>query len=294
MSGIRAVGVVGAGLMGSGIAQAAATAGFDTVLRDVDEAQLLKARAGIEKSTAKFVEKGQLTEADRNSALGRLTTTTALDPLAGADLVIEAAPEVVDLKIRIFRELDSLCPRTTAFASNTSSISIDVLAAGSGRPDRFVGLHFFNPVPLMPLVEVIRGASTSQPTYDAALGFVRRLGKETVEARDVPGFVVNLLLVPFLLDAVRALERGVASVADIDRGMMLGCGHPMGPLTLLDFVGLDTVVRIGEIMFAGYGEERYVAPALLQRMVASGLLGRKSGKGFYDYSVTPPTAVSLV
>lgn len=294
MSGIRAVGVVGAGLMGSGIAQAAATAGFDTVLRDVDEAQLLKARAGIEKSTAKFVEKGQLTEADRNAALGRLTTTTALDPLAGADLVIEAAPEVVDLKIRIFRELDSLCPRTTAFASNTSSISIDVLAAGSGRPDRFVGLHFFNPVPLMPLVEVIRGASTSQPTYDAALGFVRRLGKETVEARDVPGFVVNLLLVPFLLDAVRALERGVASVADIDRGMMLGCGHPMGPLTLLDFVGLDTVVRIGEIMFAGYGEERYVAPALLQRMVASGLLGRKSGKGFYDYSVTPPTAVSLV
>ena len=294
MSGIRAVGVVGAGLMGSGIAQAAATAGFDTVLRDVDEAQLLKARAGIEKSTAKFVEKGQLTEADRNSALGRLTTTTALDPLAGADLVIEAAPEVVDLKIRIFRELDSLCPRPTAFASNTSSISIDVLAAGSGRPDRFVGLHFFNPVPLMPLVEVIRGASTSQPTYDAALGFVRRLGKETVEARDVPGFVVNLLLVPFLLDAVRALERGVASVADIDRGMMLGCGHPMGPLTLLDFVGLDTVVRIGEIMFAGYGEERYVAPALLQRMVASGLLGRKSGKGFYDYSVTPPTAVSLV
>lgn len=294
MSDIRAVGVVGAGLMGSGIAQAAATAGFETVLRDVDEAQLRKARAGIEKSTAKFVEKGQLTESDRNAALGRLTTTTALDPLAGADLVIEAAPEVVDLKIRIFRELDSLCPRTTAFASNTSSISIDVLAAGSGRPDRFVGLHFFNPVPLMPLVEVIRGASTSQPTYDAALGFVRRLGKETVEARDVPGFVVNLLLVPFLLDAVRAVERGVASVADIDRGMMLGCGHPMGPLTLLDFVGLDTVVRIGEIMFAGYGEERYVAPALLQRMVASGLLGRKSGKGFYDYSVTPPTAVSLV
>ena len=294
MSDIRAVGVVGAGLMGSGIAQAAATAGFETVLRDVDEAQLRKARAGIEKSTAKFVEKGQLTESDRNAALGRLTTTTALDPLARADLVIEAAPEVVDLKIRIFRELDSLCPRTTAFASNTSSISIDVLAAGSGRPDRFVGLHFFNPVPLMPLVEVIRGASTSQPTYDAALGFVRRLGKETVEARDVPGFVVNLLLVPFLLDAVRAVERGVASVADIDRGMMLGCGHPMGPLTLLDFVGLDTVVRIGEIMFAGYGEERYVAPALLQRMVASGLLGRKSGKGFYDYSVTPPTAVSLV
>lgn len=279
--------------MGAGIAQAAATSGFGTILRDVDEAALRKARAGIERSTAKFVEKGQLTPEARQAALGRLTMTTELRGLSGSDLVIEAVPENVDLKIHLFQELNSVCPRTTAFASNTSSLSIGLLGAGSGRPDRFVGLHFFNPVPLMPLVEVIRGADTSADTYSAALGFVRELGKETVEARDVPGFVVNLLLVPFLLDAVRALERGVASIGDIDRGMQLGCGHPMGPLTLLDFVGLDTVVRIGDIMHAGYGEERYAAPVLLRRMVAQGSLGKKSGKGFYDYAVTPPTPVRL-
>ena len=291
MSGIRSVGVVGAGLMGTGIAQASASAGFDTILRDVDEGALRKARAGIEKSTAKFVEKGQLTADARDAVLARVKTTTELGAMSGVDLVIEAVPELPATKIHLFHELNSVCPYPTAFASNTSSISITQLAAGSGRPDRFVGLHFFNPVPLMPLVEVIRGAETSPETYAAALGFVRRLGKETVEARDVPGFVVNLLLVPFLLDAVRALERGVANTADIDRGMVLGCGHPMGPLTLLDFVGLDTVVRIGEIMHAGYGEERYAAPPLLKRMVAAGSLGRKSGKGFYDYGVTPPAPV---
>jgi len=279
--------------MGAGIAQAAASAGFDTILRDVDEGALKRARAGMEKSTAKFVEKGQLTAEARAAALGRMTTTTELRAVAGVDLVIEAVPEDAVIKRNLFQELDSLCPRTTAFASNTSSLSIGMLAAGSGRPDRFVGLHFFNPVPLMPLVEVIRGAETSVETYAAALGFVRQLGKETVEARDVPGFVVNLLLVPYLLDAVRALERGVASTADIDRGMVLGCGHPMGPLMLLDFVGLDTVVRIGEIMFDGYREERYAPPALLQRMVAAGSLGRKNGKGFYDYAVTPPAPVNL-
>jgi len=293
VNGIRSVGVVGAGLMGAGIAQATASAGFDTILRDVDEGALRRARAGMEKSTAKFVEKGQLTAAHREAALARVRTTTSLGDMSGVDLVIEAVPEDAAIKIELFQELDSLCSRATAFASNTSSISIGVLAAGSGRPDRFVGLHFFNPVPLMPLVEVIRGARTSAETYAAALEFVRHLGKETVEARDVPGFVVNLLLVPFLLDAVRALERGVASIVDIDRGMVLGCGHPMGPLTLLDFVGLDTVVRIGEIMRSGYGEERYAAPSLLKRMVAAGSLGRKSGRGFYDYSVTPPAAVEL-
>ena len=293
MNGIRSVGVVGAGLMGAGIAQTTASAGFDTLLCDVDEGALRRARAGMEKSTAKFVEKGQLTAAHREAALARVRTTTSLGDMSGVDLVIEAVPEDAAIKIELFQELDSLCSRATAFASNTSSISIGVLAAGSGRPDRFVGLHFFNPVPLMPLVEVIRGAGTSAETYAAALEFVRHLGKETVEARDVPGFVVNLLLVPFLLDAVRALERGVASTVDIDRGMVLGCGHPMGPLTLLDFVGLDTVVRIGEIMRSGYGEERYAAPSLLKRMVAAGSLGRKSGRGFYDYSVTPPAAVEL-
>ena len=293
MTGIRSVGVVGAGLMGAGIAQATATAGFDTLLQDVEEGALKRARAGIEKSTAKLVEKGQLTAGAREAALARVKTTTDLGAMSGVDLTIEAVPEDAPTKIHLFQSLNSLCPHHTAFASNTSSISIGALAAASGRPDRFVGLHFFNPVPLMPLVEVIRGAETSPTIYAAALDFVRQLGKETVEARDVPGFVVNLLLVPFLFDAVRALERGVASTVDIDRGMVLGCGHPMGPLTLLDFVGLDTVVRIGEIMYSGYGEERYAPPALLKRIVAAGSLGRKNGKGFYDYSVAPPVAAGL-
>ena len=293
MSDIRTVGVVGAGLMGAGIAQAAASAGFDTILRDVDELALKRARAIMEKSTAKFVEKGQMTAEARVAALSRVTTTTELSDIAAAELVVEAVPEDPPLKIHLFQELNSVCPRTTAFASNTSSISISQLALGSGRPDRFVGLHFFNPVPMMPLVEVIRGADTAAETYDAALGFVRKLGKETVEAQDVPGFVVNLLLVPYLMDAVRALERGVASTADIDRGMALGCGHPMGPLMLLDFVGLDTVVRIGEILFNGYREERYAPPALLRRMVAEGSFGKKSGKGFYDYSSGTPVVAEI-
>ena len=293
MSDIRTVGVVGAGLMGAGIAQAAASAGFDTILRDVDELALKRARAGMEKSTAKFVEKGQMTAEARVAALSRVTTTTELSDIAAAELVVEAVPEDPPLKIHLFQELNSVCPRTTAFASNTSSISITQLALGSGRPDRFVGLHFFNPVPMMPLVEVIRGADTAAETYDAALGFVRKLGKETVEAQDVPGFVVNLLLVPYLMDAVRALERGVASTADIDRGMALGCGHPMGPLMLLDFVGLDTVVRIGEILFNGYREERYAPPALLRRMVAEGSFGKKTGKGFYDYSSGTPVVAEI-
>lgn len=293
MSAIRSVGVVGAGLMGAGIAQAAATSGLKTILRDVDEAALKRARAGIEKSTAKFVEKGQLTAEAREAALGRVATTTDLGAVAGADLVIEAITEDPAAKTDLFTELNSRCAPAAIFASNTSSLSIGLLAAGSGRPDRFVGLHFFNPVPLMPLVEVIRGITTSPETYATALAFVRQLGKQTVEARDVPGFVVNLLLVPYLLDAVRAVERGVATTVDIDRGMALGCGHPMGPLTLLDFVGLDTVVRIGEIMFDEYREQRYAPPPLLRRMVAAGWLGRKSGKGFYDYGVTPPVAVNL-
>ena len=294
MSGIRSVGVVGAGLMGAGIAQATATSGFDTILRDVDEGALKRAWVGMEKSTAKFVEKGQLTGNARDAALGRVKTTTELGAMSGVDLVIEAVPEVAATKIHLFQELHSLCPPTTAFASNTSSLSIGLLAAGSGRPDRFVGLHFFNPVPLMPLVEVIRGITTSAEIYEAALGFVRQLGKETVEARDVPGFVVNLLLVPYLLDAVRVRERGIATTVDIDRGMALGCGHPMGPLTLLDFVGLDTVVRIGEIMFDEYREQRYAPPPLLRRMVAAGWLGRKSGKGFYDYASGTPVPVELL
>ncbi len=287
------IGVVGAGLMGSGIAQVSASAGYETILRDVDQRVLDKARASIEKSTAKLVEKGVLTADVRTAALGRLRTTTELKDLSGASLIVEAITEDASAKTALFRELDGLAGRETIFASNTSSLSIADLGAASGRPDRFVGLHFFNPVPLMPLVEVVRAVTTSDATYSAALDLAKALGKQAVEAKDVPGFGVNLLLVPFLLDAARARERGVASTVDIDRGMMLGCGHPMGPLTLLDFVGIDTVVRIGDIMFDEYRETRYAPPPLLRRMVAAGWLGRKSGKGFYDYSGKEPVEVVL-
>lgn len=293
MPPIATVGVVGAGIMGAGIAQAAACAGCTTILRDVDEGILRRARATIERSTSKLVEKGQLTTSARDAALDHIMTTTGLAAMSAADLVIEAITENADAKAAVYRDLDGACPARTVFATNTSSLSVTSLAATSGRPDRFVGLHFFNPVPLMPLVEVVSGLSTSAETHAAALGFVRQLGKETVEARDVPGFVVNLLLVPYLLDAVRAVEKGVASTADIDRGMRLGCGHPMGPLTLLDFVGLDTVVRIGEIMFDEYREPRYAPPPLLRRMVTAGWLGRKSGRGFYDYGGDTPVPVAI-
>lgn len=287
------VAVVGAGLMGAGIAQVAACSGHDTILRDLDTRLLEKARTGIEKSTARLVEKGQLTAQARTAALARISLATALKDVAPATLVIEAITEDAAAKAALFRELDGLLARDAIMASNTSSLSIADLAAGSGRADRFVGLHFFNPVPLMPLVEAVRSVTTSEATWRSALAFARSLGKEVVEARDVPGFVVNLLLVPFLLDAARARERGVASTTDIDRGMKLGCGHPMGPLALLDYVGLDTVVRIGDIMFAEYREARYAPPPLLRRMVASGWLGRKSGRGFYDYTGPEPVEVAL-
>lgn len=293
MTGIRTVGVVGAGQMGAGIAQVAAAAGYAVVARDVDRAALDRARAGIAKSLAKFVEKGQLDGAARDAALGRLAFTTDLAGVAGADLVIEAIVEDLGAKTALWRELDGLAPAATIFASNTSSLSITTMAAASGRPDRMVGLHFFNPVPLMNLVEVIRGIATSPATFDAALGFARSLGKETVSARDTAGFVVNRLLVPYLLDAVRALEQGVGTVAEIDAAMKLGCGHPMGPLTLLDFVGLDTALRIGEILFEEFREPRMAPPPLLRRMVAAGLVGKKGGRGFYDWSATPPVAAEL-
>ncbi len=293
MTGIRTVGVVGAGQMGAGIAQVAAVAGYAVVARDVDQAALDRARAGVAKSLAKFVEKGQLDAAARDAALGRLAFTTDLAGAAAADLVIEAIIEDLGAKTALWRELDALAPAATIFASNTSSLSITTMAAASGRPDRMVGLHFFNPVPLMNLVEVIRGVATSPATFDAALGFARSLGKETVGARDTAGFVVNRLLVPYLLDAVRALEQGVGTVGEIDAAMKLGCGHPMGPLTLLDFVGLDTALRIGEILFEEFREPRMAPPPLLRRMVAAGLVGKKGGRGFYDWSVTPPVPVEL-
>ena len=285
---IQRVGVLGAGLMGSGIAQVAASCGFDTVVRDVSDGALTRGRAAVERSLAKFVEKGQLLPDARDAALRRLLWTTDLGAVATTDIVIEAVTEELALKTALYRELHPQCAEGAIFASNTSSLSIVALAAASGRPDRFVGLHFFNPVPLMPLVEVVRAVTTSEATFARALSFARSLGKDAVGVRDGSGFIVNRLLVPYLLDAVRALEQGVGSVADIDRAMMLGCGYPMGPFTLLDFVGLDTTVKIGEIMFEEFREPRFAPPALLRQMVAAGWLGRKSGRGFYDYSVTPP------
>ena len=293
MPAIKTVGILGCGLMGSGIAQVTATAGYRTLARDVSDALLDRGRAAIRKSLDKLVEKSKLEPSARDAALARLELVTDLAALRDCDLIIEAVTEDLELKNRLWRDLDGLCPPTTIFASNTSSLSIAEMAAATSRPDRFVGLHFFNPVPLMPLVEVVRAVRTSAETFERAVEFSRRLGKEPIAALDRSGFIVNLLLVPYLLDAVRALERGVASINDIDRGMQLGCGHPMGPLALLDFVGLDTTVRIAEIMFDEYREPRYAAPPLLRRMVAAGLYGRKSGGGFYDYSVDPPSPKDL-
>ncbi len=293
MSDITRLGVLGCGQMGSGIAQVAATAGIPTVVRDVEAGLLAKGEGAIQRSLDQLVEKGKLESSHRQAALDHLAFTTSLADLRTCDLVIEAVTEDLRLKTELWRALDQDTPAATIFASNTSSLSIGEMAVATGRPDRFVGLHFFNPVPLMPLVEVVRAVSTSRETFDRAVTFARRLGKEPIAARDRSGFVVNRLLVPYLLDAVRALEAGVATAADIDRGMQLGCGHPMGPLALLDFVGLDTVVRIAEIMFEEYREPRFAPPPLLRRMTAAGLHGRKSGRGFYDYSVQPPAPIDL-
>jgi 3-hydroxybutyryl-CoA dehydrogenase len=293
MSEIKKVGVLGCGLMGSGIAQVAAAAGYDTVVRDVAKEFLDRGRAGIEKSLAKFVEKGKLDAAARDATLKRLTFTTTVADLKGVDVVIEAITEDLALKNALFNELDGLCGPATIFASNTSSLTIAEMAAATKRADRFVGLHFFNPVPLMQLVEVVRTVTTSDETFKRAFAFAKSLGKEAVAAKDNSGFIVNLLLVPYLLDAIRAVERGVGSVPDVDKAMQLGCGYPMGPLTLLDFVGLDTTYHIAEIMFKEYREQRYAPPPLLKRMVLAGMFGKKSGKGFYDYGANPPTVNPL-
>jgi 3-hydroxybutyryl-CoA dehydrogenase len=293
MSDIKRVGVLGCGLMGSGIAQVAAASGYETIVRDVAQPILDKAKAGIEKSLAKFVEKGKLQAADRDAALQRLSFTTVTADLKACDLVVEAVTEDLDVKNALWKELDALCPAGTIFASNTSSLTIAAMAAATKRADRFVGLHFFNPVPLMQLVEVVRTVTTSEEAFRRAFAFARSLGKEPVAAKDNSGFIVNLLLVPYLLDAIRALEHGVGSVTDIDKAMQLGCGYPMGPLTLLDLVGLDTTYKIAEIMFAEYREQKYAPPPLLKRMVLAGMYGKKSGKGFYDYSANPPVVSSL-
>jgi 3-hydroxybutyryl-CoA dehydrogenase len=293
MSDISTVGVLGCGLMGSGIAQTAAAAGFTTIVREVNDALVAKGKGAITGSLGKLVDKGKLDAAARDATLGRLRFTTAVADLKGCDIVIEAVVEDLELKRSTWKELDALCPAHTIFASNTSSLTVVEQAVATARADRFVGLHFFNPVPLMKLVEVVRTVTTSTATFDRAFAFARKLGKEPIAAKDNSGFVVNLLLVPYLLDAIRQLEHGVASVPDMDKAMQLGCGYPMGPFVLLDFVGLDTTYKIAEIMFAEYREARYAPPPLLKRMVLAGYYGKKSGKGFYDYGTTPPTVQNL-
>ena len=290
---IARVGVVGGGLMGSGIAQVAAQAGIATTLRELSEPLVQRARANITRSLDKSIEKGKLTADARDAALSRLTTTTRLDDLAACDVVIEAVVEDLDVKNALWRELNAHCAAETVFASNTSSLTIAAMATASGRPDRLVGLHFFNPVPLMRLVEVVRTLTTSDATFDRAMTLVRQLGKQPVVARDSSGFVVNRLLIPYMLDAIRALENGVGTITDIDAGMQLGAGHPMGPFTLLDFVGLDTVERVAEVMFDEYREQRFAPPPLLRRLVRAGHLGRKAGRGFYDHTVDPPVPSAL-
>jgi 3-hydroxybutyryl-CoA dehydrogenase len=284
MAALKTVGVVGCGLMGSGIAQVAAQAGFTTWVREVDKPTLDRGLGRIRKFLEDGVAKGKVTAEDRDKVLSNIKGTTDLQDFAVCDLVVEAVVENIEAKREVFQALDKVLGAAAVMASNTSSLSITEIAATVGRPERVLGLHFFNPVPLMKLVEVIRALPTSQAAFETAKGFVEAIGKTAVVAKDTPGFVVNRLLVPYLLDAVRIYESGVASKEDIDNGMKLGCGHPMGPLTLLDFVGLDTTYYIANIMFEEFKQPMYAAPPLLKRMVLAGYLGRKSGRGFYDYS----------
>jgi 3-hydroxybutyryl-CoA dehydrogenase len=295
---IKKVGVLGCGLMGAGIAQTAATAGFETIVREVSQDLITKGFAGIDKSLARFAEKGSITAEQQTEIRGRLSGTTALEDLADCDIIIEAIIENLDTKRETYLRLDELCKPETIFASNTSSLSITAMmnVTSAARQQRFIGLHFFNPVPLMKLVEVVRTILTGDDVYEQAVEFGKKLGKTPVRAGDKTGFIVNRLLVPYLLDAIRALEEGVASTVDIDNAMKLGCGYPMGPLTLGDFVGLDTTYYIAEIMFDEFREKRFAPPPLLKRMVMAGLYGRKTGRGFYDYTTDPknPTPMNLV
>jgi len=281
---IQKVGVVGCGLMGLGIAQVCAQAGFTTVVREVSPEIVDKGFKGIEKNLARLVEKGTLTEAQKTDIRGRMTGTTALEDLKDCDLVVEAIIEQLPAKRELFAKLDAMCPPSAIFASNTSSLTITEISTATKRPERFVGLHFFNPVPVMKLVEVVRTIATDEEVYEEMVAFGAKLGKTAVRAHDSTGFIVNRLLVPYLLDSIRALEEGVGSIEDIDNSMKLGCGHPMGPLTLLDFVGLDTTYYIANIMFEEFREKRFASPPLLKRMVLAGWNGRKAGRGFYDYS----------
>jgi len=280
---IKTVGVLGCGLMGSGIAQVCAASGYKTIVREVEQGVLDKGLARVNKFLNDGVEKGKVTAEAREKTLANLSGTTAFDDLKGCDLIVEAIIENVEEKRKTFAALDAVVGEGTIFCSNTSSLCIQELASNTKRPDRFAGLHFFNPVPLMKLVEVIRALTTSDDTYQKVFAFAQSLGKEPITAPDKPGFIVNRLLVPYLLDAVRAFDHGLGTVEDIDKGMKLGTGYPMGPFTLLDFVGLDTTYYIANIMFEEFREPAYAPPPLLKRMVLAGRLGRKSGHGFYKY-----------
>ena len=281
---IQSVGVLGCGLMGAGIAQVCAQSGYRTVVREVDQAVLDKGLERIRRFLEEGVQKGKVTAESRDSTLGNLSGTTAVDALDRCDLVIEAIVENLEAKRQAYAVVEAVVGQDTLIVSNTSSLCITELAASTTRPDRFGGLHFFNPVPLMKLVEVIRGLSTTEPTYLALFAFAQSLGKDPITAPDRPGFIVNRLLVPYLLDAIRAYENGLGTLDDIDKGMKLGCGYPMGPFTLLDFVGLDTTYYIANIMFEEFREPAYAPPPLLKRMVLAGRVGKKVGKGFYDYA----------
>ena len=280
---IKTVGVLGCGLMGSGIAQVCAAAGYKTIVREVDQAVLDKGLGRTKKFLDGGVEKGKVTPEERDRTLGNLTGTTKIEDFKDCDLIIEAIIENVDEKAKTFAAVEAVVGVHTILCSNTSSLCITELAAKTKRPDKFAGLHFFNPVPLMKLVEVIRGLATSDETYQKVFAFAQSLGKEPITAPDKPGFIVNRLLVPYLLDAIRSYENGLGTIEDIDKGMKLGTGYPMGPFTLLDYVGLDTTYFIANIMFDEYREPQYAPPPLLKRMVLAGRLGRKSGQGFYKY-----------
>jgi 3-hydroxybutyryl-CoA dehydrogenase len=293
MPDIRTVGVLGCGLMGSGIAEVIARAGYQTKVRELNDDLVAGGRARIEKSLGRAVEKGKLEASVRDDVLGRISMTTDLESLRDADIIIEAVTEDIDIKNEMFRTLDAVCPAHTIFASNTSSLTIAEMAAATNRPHRFVGLHFFNPVPVMKLVEVVRTIAVEQDAFATAFDFARSLGKEPVEAKDTSGFIVNRLLVPYMLDAIRCLEQGLATTEDIDKSMTLGTGYPMGPFTLSDFVGIDTLYYIAEIMFDEFREPRFAPPPLLKRMVTLGYYGRKTRRGFYDYSGEKPVAVKL-
>ena len=290
---IRKVGVVGCGLMGSGIAESASRAGYEVLVREVSGEEIELGKQRIARSMDRAVEKGKMTAAEGEEARKLLSYTEEISDLADRDLIVEAVVEDMGIKRDLFARLDALCPKRTIFASNTSSLPITDMAAAVERPDRFLGLHFFNPVPIMKLVEIVGTIATSEETLATVLEFARSLGKETVHAKDQAGFIVNLLLVPYMMDAVRQLERGAASMEDLDRAMSLGCGHPMGPITLIDFVGTDTACRIAEILYDEYREPRYAPPALLRRVVSMGRFGRKVGRGFYDYSGEVPVPLPV-